>query len=73
MTIYPNDHPPAHVHVIGSDAEAVFELNCYKGPPALRNTFRFKTRELVRIAAALATSLEALCEEWDRIHGTDPS
>jgi hypothetical protein len=71
-TIYPNDHPPAHVHIISSDAEAVFDLNCPTGPPVLRNTFRFKRRELVRIVAALATTLKTLCEKWDRIHGTHP-
>ena len=27
VVIYPNDHRPAHVHVIGSDSEAVFDLS----------------------------------------------
>jgi hypothetical protein len=31
-TIYPNDHRPAHVHVIGREGEAVFLLNCPRGP-----------------------------------------
>lgn len=33
--IYPNDHLPAHVHVIGATAEAVFELHCPGGPVTL--------------------------------------
>jgi hypothetical protein len=70
VAIYPNDHPPAHVHVISSDAEAVYDLNCLEGPPVLRGSFRFKTRDLTRIAAALAASLRTLCEEWDLIHGS---
>ena len=28
--IYPNDHRPAHVHVIGRGYEAVFNLHCPK-------------------------------------------
>jgi hypothetical protein len=28
VVIYPNDHRPAHVHVIGADGEAVFVLSC---------------------------------------------
>jgi Domain of unknown function (DUF4160) len=33
VVIYPNDHRPAHVHVIGSGCEAVFNLHCPEGPP----------------------------------------
>jgi hypothetical protein len=36
VVIYPNDHRPAHVHVIGADGEAVFNLNCPEGPVVLR-------------------------------------
>lgn len=32
VVIYPNDHRPAHVHVIGAEHEAVFNLNCPAGP-----------------------------------------
>ena len=37
VVIYPDDHRPAHVHVIGAGGEAVFILNCPEGPPELRN------------------------------------
>ena len=33
VAIYPNDHRPAHVHVIGAGYEAVFNLHCPDGPP----------------------------------------
>lgn len=39
--IYPNDHRPAHVHVIGKGGEAVFILHCPNGPPELRESYRF--------------------------------
>jgi Domain of unknown function (DUF4160) len=69
--IYPNDHRPAHVHVIGQGREAVFDLHCPKGPPELRENYRFGLRELNRLEAAIADNLTGLCGEWERIHG-DP-
>ncbi len=32
VVIYTNDHCPAHVHVIGPQGRAIFELNGPKGP-----------------------------------------
>jgi len=40
VVIYPNDHRPAHVHVIGKDCEAVFKLNCPEGPPGAAGELR---------------------------------
>ena len=36
VVVYPNDHSPAHVHVLGNGCEAVFNLRCPGGPPELR-------------------------------------
>jgi hypothetical protein len=68
VVIYPNDHRPAHVHVIG-DGEAVFILHCPDGPPELRESWGFGKAEVVRIKAALAADLTVLCDEWRTIHG----
>jgi hypothetical protein len=69
VTIYPNDHRPAHVHVIGAGCEAVFDLRCPDGPPELRENYRFSRQEATSIAAALAGHLATLCQAWERIHG----
>ena len=69
VVIYPNDHRPAHVHVIGADGEAVFVLNCPDGPPHLRESYGFARRDVNRIEAALADAVTALCREWSAIHG----
>jgi hypothetical protein len=69
VVIYPNDHRPAHVHVIGDGCEAVFRLNCPDGPPELRENYGFTTGRLSKIRAALAARLAHLCAEWRRIHG----
>ncbi len=67
--IYPNDHQPAHVHVIGKGCEAVFNLNCPNGPPELRENYGFGLKELNHIEAVLVAGLTDMCREWERLHG----
>lgn len=69
VVIYPNDHRPAHVHVIGNGCEAVFILNCPDGPPRLRENMGFSRREIGKLIDALAAELPTLCENWRKIHG----
>ena len=69
VTVYPNDHRPAHVHVIGGGCEAVFDLNCPDSPPTMRENFGFGRRDTARIEAVLGDSIGNLCEDWRRIHG----
>jgi len=69
VVIYPNDHRPAHVHVIGSDSEAVFDLHCPFGPAEVRENYGFSLKELGQIKSALTANLDDLCAEWSRIHG----
>lgn len=69
VVIYPNDHRPAHVHVVGPDGEAVFVLNCPDGPPELRDVYGFKLTEANRIQDLLADTLAALCNSWRKLHG----
>jgi hypothetical protein len=71
VVIYPNDHSPAHVHVIGAAAEAVFELHCPLGPVRLRESGGFQKGELRRVMEDLDTQLVLLCSEWERIHDAD--
>lgn len=68
VVIYPNDHRPAHVHVISSDCEAVFNLRCSKGPPELRENYGFSRKELGKIADKLSVELTVLCDKWKDIH-----
>ena len=69
MTIYPIDHRPAHVQVIGQGVEAVFKLNCPQVPPVVRENHGFARQELSRVAATLTDKLAQLCEKWSEIHG----
>ena len=69
VVIYPNDHRPAHVHVIGRGCEAVFDLNCLAGPVELRENYGFSRREIRHILVVLTDHLNELCPEWEQIHG----
>jgi hypothetical protein len=71
VVIYPNDHRPAHVHVVGNGCEAVFKLHCPEGPPELRENYGFSRNDLGKIMNKLAPKVAALCSEWGRIHGID--
>jgi len=52
VVIYPNDHRPTHVHVIGGGCEGVFKLNCANGLPELRENYGFSSGDVTRIKAA---------------------
>jgi len=69
VVIWPNDHRPAHVHVIGPDCEAVFNLGCPNGPPELRESYGFRLADLNGITEALTRNLAEYCGRWSEIHG----
>lgn len=71
VVIYPNDHRPAHVHILGKGCEAVFNLNGPDGPPQLRENYGFSQKDLGKIVNALAANLAALCTAWRQIHEHD--
>lgn len=68
VVIYPNDHRPEHVRVIGAGAEAVFELRCPVAPVTLRESYGFTTRQLRRLIDKLTAVLPMLCNAWREIH-----
>jgi Domain of unknown function (DUF4160) len=69
VVIYPNDHRPAHVHVIEAGCEAVFNLHCPAGRVEVRENYGFKKRKLTQIQNMMSKHLADLCGAWERIHG----
>jgi Domain of unknown function (DUF4160) len=69
VVVYPNDHQPAHVHVMGGGCEALFNLNCPAGPVELRVNYTFSRRELGTVLKELGSHLAMLCGAWEGIHG----
>jgi len=69
VMIYPNDHRPPHVHVIGTDEEARFELLCDLVNVKLMTNVGFSQNQLNQVQTYLLLNLTHLCNEWGRIHG----
>ena len=69
VVIYPNDHSPAHVHVLGKGGFAVFKLHCPDGPPELRETLGLTRKEVNVIANQLDSVVGHLCSKWREVHG----
>lgn len=67
--IYTNDHRPPHVHVLGPEEHARFELLCELGRVRLMSSIGFTLGQIQSIEAYLVEHLTHLCNEWGRIHG----
>ncbi|NVN09703.1 DUF4160 domain-containing protein [Nguyenibacter vanlangensis] len=66
VTIYPNDHRPPHVHVIGAGGEAVIEIG--KAAQVIR-VAGFKARDLTLAISLVEDNAALLLREWENIHG----
>jgi hypothetical protein len=65
VVIYPNDHPPAHVHVIGPGWVVVVNLIGLR----LREVIGCDERQARRVLRLIGERREVLLEAWRRIHG----
>ena len=65
VVIYPNDHPPAHVHVIGPGWVVVVDLL----GPEVREVIGCNEREARRVLRLVADHQVTLMEAWRRYHG----
>jgi hypothetical protein len=68
IVIYPNDHRPPRVHVIGADSHARFELLCDLGQVRLMDQVGLSYRQAQSIAAYLTRHLAHLCQIWGELH-----
>jgi len=69
VIVYPTDHRPAHVHVIGQGCEVIFILNCPQGPVEIRENYGFSGRMLKIIRRTLNANITLLCQAWEALHG----
>ena len=59
-----NDHPPAHIHAVKDNSEAVIEIQTGK----VVRSHGFSQHDLARIVKEVLATKELLQEEWDAIH-----
>jgi hypothetical protein len=69
IVVYSNDHRPTHVHVLGQEGEAVFQMHCPHGPLELREVFRLSRRQVSDIGRRLGAWHASLCQDWRTLHG----
>ena len=70
VVIYPADHRPAHVHVIGADFEVVFILNCPDGPIEVMTIVgKVSDAAIRRIARNIEPEIAVFCAAWSKHHG----
>jgi hypothetical protein len=69
FVIFAADHRPAHV--IGHGGEAVFNVGCPKGPPALREVYGLSRSQVADARRIVTREIKALCDAWEVVHGTE--
>jgi hypothetical protein len=65
VAIYPNDHPPAHAHVLGPGWVVVIDLIELD----IREAIGCDERGARRVLRLVAGHREALMDAWRRFHG----
>lgn len=71
VMIRTNDHPPTHVHVLGSEGRAKIRLDCEQGGIELMWHDGIRRSDLRLVLAEVEARIARLCDEWRRIHGQD--
>ncbi len=67
IVIHTRDHPPAHVHVLRDDCEAIVELS---SPARVRKNWGFPDQEIRRVLDHVEVRMAFYQSEWRRIHGS---
>lgn len=63
--LWPNDHPPPHVHVTHADGEAVIEIESL----AIRRNEGLRPRTLAEALDIVDDLREFLTAKWRELHG----
>ncbi len=71
ITIYLNDHRPAHVHAVKGRCKAVLILNCPFGPPGILENVGFSRAEMRRILEQCLARITDYCKQWEQLHGSN--
>lgn len=69
FVIWPNDHPPPHVHVFSPEAEAKIALGDGRTFPELLENRRMTRSEVMRALRLTFEHRDDLRACWDAIHG----
>ena len=69
IVIYPNDHTPAHVHVLKADGEVRIDLGNEKILPSLRSVRgKISDKDVMKALSLVAEYQIELLAKWSEIH-----
>ncbi len=69
VRIFPNDHPPAHVHVFKGGAAIVIELGTASRPPRIREISGMTRPDAVKAVTLVEEQQILLRRKWEELHG----
>jgi hypothetical protein len=64
VVIFPNDHPPPHVHVFKAGTEAIINLT----PLSIRDNYKMSRTDLHDALELVAENHELLVQAWNEMH-----
>jgi Domain of unknown function (DUF4160) len=71
VVIYPNDHIPAHVHVLKGGGEVRIDLGSIKGsiaPSLMSVSGKISDKDVAKALRLVDKNQSELLDEWSRIH-----
>jgi hypothetical protein len=71
LVIYPNDHDPAHVHVVGPDYEVRVNLFNLKLMSTKQTINKVKRSDRIEAIKAVINERQQLLKIWRETHGAD--
>jgi uncharacterized protein DUF4160 len=69
IVIYPNDHWPPHVHVIGADGRARIALGDECEAPSVMDNRGLSRGDLADVRVEIERNRDLLSLRWRQIHG----
>ena len=66
IRIYPNDHAPAHVHILKGGGMAIIRI---AGRVSVREVFKMKPNEVKQAIRIVEANRERYLRLWEEIHG----
>jgi hypothetical protein len=67
VTIFTNDHSPAHVHVFKASAELILNL----APVSIRDNYRMSKADVRKAIDIVSDYQQVLLQAWSEIHGDE--
>ena len=69
VRIFPNDHPPAHVHVYKAGTVVVLELRTGEDKLSVRSLAGMLDSDVVKAFRIVEEHQEFLQTKWEELHG----